>query len=47
MMSKNLVDDFPLFVEFNATYKLMLVSCPLDQKKIYEVRNIPWLDKNN
>ena len=49
MMSKNLVDNLPVFVELNQTYKLLFVSCLLDQKKknFYETRYIPWLDKNN
>ena len=34
-MSKNLVDNLTVFVEFNPTYKLFLVSCLLDQKKIF------------
>ena len=47
-MSKNVVDNLPVFVEFNQTYKLLLVSCLLYQKKFFfEVRNIPWLDKAN
>ena len=47
-MSKNVVDNLPVFVEFNQTYKLLLVSCLLDQKKFFfEVRNIPCLDKAN
>ena len=32
MMIKNVVDNLPVFVEFNPTYKLLLVSCLLDQK---------------
>ena len=32
-MSKNLVDNFPVSVEINKTYKLLFVSCLLDQKK--------------
>ena len=49
MIKKNLVDSFPVFVEFNPTYKLLFVSCLLDQKKMffYEKRYIPWLDENN
>ena len=31
-MSKNLVDNLPVFVEFNQTYKLLFVSWLLDQK---------------
>ena len=48
-MSKNLVDNLPVFVELNQTYKLLFISCLLDQKKIffYGIRYIPWLDKNN
>ena len=34
-MSKNLRDNLPVFVEFNPTYKLLFVSCLLDQKKIF------------
>ena len=34
-MIKNVVDNFPVFVEFIQTYKLLLVSCPLDQKKFF------------
>ena len=33
MLSNNLLDNFPVFVEFNQSYKLLLVICPLDQKK--------------
>ena len=33
MLSNNLLDNFPVFVEFNQSYKLLLVSCLLDQKK--------------
>ena len=48
MMSKNVVDNFPVFVEFNQTYQLLLVSCLLDQKeKKFVERNILWLDENN
>ena len=48
-MSKNLRDNLPVFVEFNPTYKLLFVSCLLDQKKnfFFVERNLPWLDKNN
>ena len=46
-MSNNVVANFPVFVEFNQTYKLLLVSCLLDQKNFYEKRNVPWLDKTN
>ena len=47
-MSKNLVDNLPVFVEFNPTHKLLFVSCLLDQKKFfYEERKIRWLDQNN
>ena len=34
-MSKNVVDNLPVFVEFNQTYKLLLVSCLLDQKNFF------------
>ena len=34
-MSKNVVANFPVSVEFNQTYKLLLVSCLLDQKKFF------------
>ena len=34
-MIKNVVENLPVFVEFNQTYKLLLVSCLLDQKKIF------------
>ena len=48
LMSKNLVDNLPVFVEFNPTYKLLFVSCLLDQKKFFhEEGNIRWLDQNN
>ena len=33
MLSNNLLDNFPVSVEFNQSYKLLLVSCLLDQKK--------------
>ena len=34
MMSKNLVDNLPVFVEINQSYKLLFISsCLLDQKK--------------
>ena len=47
-MIKNLVDNLPVSVEFNQSYKTLLVSCLLDQKKFfYEVRNKPWLNKIN
>ena len=35
MMSKNLVDNLPVFVELNQTYKLLFISCLLEQKKIF------------
>ena len=35
MIKKKVVDNFPVFVEFNLTYKLLLVSCLLDQKTIF------------
>ena len=48
MMIKNVVDNFPVLVEINPTYKLLLVSsCLLDEKNFYAVRNLPWLDKDN
>ena len=49
MLSNNLLDNFPVFVEFNPTYKLLFVSCLLDQKKFFfhQERNIRWLDKTN
>ena len=34
-MSKNVVDNLPVFVEFNQTYKLLLVSCLLYQKNFF------------
>ena len=47
MLNRNVVDNLPVFVEFNWTYKLLFVSCLLDQKKIYGERKLPWLDKAN
>ena len=48
MMIKNVVDNFPVFVEFNPTYKLLLFSsCLLDENFFYAVRIVPWLDKAN
>ena len=35
-MSKNLVDNLPLSVEFKQTYQLLFVSCLPDQKKIFQ-----------
>ena len=46
MMSKNLVDNLPVFVEFNPTYKLLFVSCLLDQKKNFFTKNdtyVGWI----
>ena len=47
MLSNNLLDNFPVFVEFNQSYKLLFVSCLLDKKKFYEERNIRWVDQSN
>ena len=47
-MNKDLLDNLPVSVEFNQSYKLLIVSCLLDQKKIFfEVRNKPWPNKIN
>ena len=35
MLDKDVVDSLHVFAEFNPTYNLMLVSCLLDQKKIF------------
>ena len=34
-MKKNVEENLPVFVEFNPTYKLLLVSCLLDQKNFF------------
>ena len=48
MLSNNLLDNFPVFVEFNPTYKLLFVSCLLDQKIFFSRRTTyTWLDKTN
>ena len=47
-MSKNLVDNLPVSVEFNQCHNLF-ISCLLDKKKriFFEGRSIPCLDKTN
>ena len=45
---KNVVANFSVSVEFNQSYKLLLVSCLLDQKKFFDsVRNKRWLHEAN
>ena len=45
--SKDVVDNLPVSVEFNQSYKLLLVSCLPDQKKIPQKTKITWLDTTN
>ena len=47
MISKNVVDSLPVSAEFNQSYKLLFVSCLLDQKKkIFFTKNeiyVGWI----
>ena len=49
MLNRNVVDNILVFVEFNWTYKLLFVSCLLDQKifSFHEIQKIPWPDAIN
>ena len=47
MMSKNVIDNFPVSVEFNQTYKLLFDSCLLDRKKNSRKTKKPWPDTPN